>query len=1141
MNKSILANMNKSQLSNLTQYVWRRACASFIALAFCGTPIGTFAQGQNPGGTVRGWGDNQYGQCSPPAGVSNLVSIAAGYDHSLGLKNDGQVAAWGENLFGQCTVPAKLSNVVAIAAGECHSLALQRDGSVVAWGAGQTKGTLPDWGQSAVPPGLNRVVAVAAGGFHSLALRDDGTVVAWGAGEPGDSGPADCGQSTVPEGLSNAVAIAAGVYHSLALRQDGTVIGWGNDVYGQSSCPPAGLRNVIAIGAGAAHSIALRADGTVVCWGHAGDGESTPPQSLNNVVAITASYDHNLALKNDGTVVAWGWNPNGECSVPARLRGVEAVAAGGAYSLALMYAGKFAPTIVAPPLSQTAEAGSTLQLGVRASGASLLSYQWFFNGNAIAGYTNPVLCLPSVCATNAGAYSVVVSNIFGVVTGAAMLNVVSAVERRLVPGVNLAGEAASPLNMNCADSPGPAPSWTTLGPVSLSSTSQYWFDLTLPLPPQRFYRTSQAGSPLVPPVLDLRIVPAITLTGSIGGSVRVDAINQVGPTDAWFTLDTVALTNKSQLYFDTSSWRQPQRLYRQVPVPVTGPAIFNVKDLGATGIGDTSAGATNDQWAIQQALWMACTNAYGPGGGCVYLPAGTYIVCGTNIVNTNLSAGGEPCMLWFGPNPTNYTLGVSNISIFGDGIGKTIIKAKPYPTASPKNLLSTGSFAASRGTLHVYIHDLTFDGGEYLTNANYWYYSSNATPSGVFNLFADENSEDIQVERVQFKNSLFGAGGEGRQQYIGCWFENIGSYAWGGGWGAIRDTVFLNCGFAGYLTMGDIPGHPELGPGGMIMEGPGQAGTIELENCYVLGPDCTIMTTAVPAGLPLADPSYNWGAPTDIGWSSIRVNNCTFVMTNAPFYCTNFPSVWTNFYCDSKGHLQMHNCDFWNFRKNSWVLGTRLSGQDIDIRGCRFVSGNGITIGNAEYLRLEDNRFQGVFDLSAGGTLKLQLANNVFNETYGYHIATWSNTINNAVFRGNLIEGSCSIGDFGTNNWWDRNRFLGTPNTGKLSVIFGVDYHGIAHAVTSQIYTGNVFENATAKFMGSLMVSNIISGNVMETMYFYDSSPAGNLYMNNVVNHWVYGYGANLVANTNFQNLNTFIGNVNKDTGWSTSTPTNSP
>jgi hypothetical protein len=53
----------------------------------------------------------------------------------------------------------------------------------------------------------------------------------------------------------------------------------------------------------------------------------------------------------------------------------------------------------------------------------------------------------------------------------------------------------------------------------------------------------------------------------MGGSVRLDYINQFGPIDAWVTLDTVTLTNASQLYFDVSAPMQPARLYRLVPSP----------------------------------------------------------------------------------------------------------------------------------------------------------------------------------------------------------------------------------------------------------------------------------------------------------------------------------------------------------------------------------------------------------------------------------------------------------------------------------------------------------------------------------------------------------------------------------------------
>jgi hypothetical protein len=60
---------------------------------------------------------------------------------------------------------------------------------------------------------------------------------------------------------------------------------------------------------------------------------------------------------------------------------------------------------------------------------------------------------------------------------------------------------------------------------------------------------------------------AISLTGAIGSSVRVDYINAIGPTDVWVTLDTVTLTNTSQLYFDTTVSGQPRRLYRLIQAP----------------------------------------------------------------------------------------------------------------------------------------------------------------------------------------------------------------------------------------------------------------------------------------------------------------------------------------------------------------------------------------------------------------------------------------------------------------------------------------------------------------------------------------------------------------------------------------------
>ena len=67
--------------------------------------------------------------------------------------------------------------------------------------------------------------------------------------------------------------------------------------------------------------------------------------------------------------------------------------------------------------------------------------------------------------------------------------------------------------------------------------------------------------------MELGLATEIPLTGAPGSSVRVDCLNAIGPTNAWATLSTVALTNSPQLYFDLSAFRQAPRLYRLVPLP----------------------------------------------------------------------------------------------------------------------------------------------------------------------------------------------------------------------------------------------------------------------------------------------------------------------------------------------------------------------------------------------------------------------------------------------------------------------------------------------------------------------------------------------------------------------------------------------
>jgi hypothetical protein len=310
----------------------------------------------------------------------------------------------------------------------------------------------------------------------------------------------------------------------------------------------------------------------------------TPYQSLlpnvdiggnTNIIQVNVDYNGTVMTTTFKDTVTGGIaSTNWTVDIPSVVGGSTAYvgftgADGGVASIQTISWFGSTPTILIPPRTQTAEAGSAVGLSVHASGALPLSFLWYFNDtNLISWSTNSDLELTNVQISDSGAYTVVVTNVAGAVTSAPVLvSVIAAVERRPVPGVKLMGEAGSLLSVDYATSLSPAPNWTTLISVSLTSTSQYYFDLTIPLPPQRYFRAWQTGTPSVLPSLDLHLVPAITLTGNIGGSVRLDYINRFGPTDAWVTLDTVTLTNTPQLYFDISAPGQPQRLYRLVQMP----------------------------------------------------------------------------------------------------------------------------------------------------------------------------------------------------------------------------------------------------------------------------------------------------------------------------------------------------------------------------------------------------------------------------------------------------------------------------------------------------------------------------------------------------------------------------------------------
>ncbi len=281
---------------------------------------------------VIGWGDDGAHQIEPPIGTTNILSVAAGGDHSLALRRDGTILAWGDNSFGQSSPPPEATNIVGVGAGVNHSVALRADGTVLAWGD-------DSFGQTNVPVFSTNVTAIAAGGDHSVALLADGSYAIWGKKPTPFSPPTNA-----------AVAAAAGGDQTLVLFNDGTVLETDSSYLGFAKS----LSNVVAIAEGQNHALVLRRDGSVIAWGNNYYGQASVPSQVTNAVAIAAGDNQSVALLSNGSLVAWGQSQFGQDSPPA-IQHAVAAAIGGAHSLALVETAASAPApvfqLVAPSLT----------------------------------------------------------------------------------------------------------------------------------------------------------------------------------------------------------------------------------------------------------------------------------------------------------------------------------------------------------------------------------------------------------------------------------------------------------------------------------------------------------------------------------------------------------------------------------------------------------------------------------------------------------------------------------------------------------------------------------------------------------------------------------------------------------------------
>jgi alpha-tubulin suppressor-like RCC1 family protein len=270
-------------------------------------------------GLVWTWGDGDNGRLGHGntdnqnvpkrvGGLTNVTDIASGGGHSLAVVNGGSVYTWGSNHLGQLglgdhgggtdrrvpTLVGGMSGVVAVAGGYQHSLALGRDGTTMACGWNNADqlglGDTANRDTFTVVAGLRGVVDIDAGGRHSIAVTCEGEVWTWGRGAATGHGvDDDDAQWLVPTkvtgggiGEAMVVQVAAGRGHSMARTATGGLYSWGKGDSGllghgekeHLDVPRVvvdGIGVVVGMAGGSMHSLVTTAEGNVLACGSNGE------------------------------------------------------------------------------------------------------------------------------------------------------------------------------------------------------------------------------------------------------------------------------------------------------------------------------------------------------------------------------------------------------------------------------------------------------------------------------------------------------------------------------------------------------------------------------------------------------------------------------------------------------------------------------------------------------------------------------------------------------------------------------------------------------------------------------------------------------------------------------------------------------
>jgi hypothetical protein len=294
-----------------------------------------------------------------------------------------------------------------------------------------------------------------------------------------------------------------------------------------------------------------------------------------------------------------------------------------------------APTITTPPASRTVTAGNTTTFTVAAAGTAPLSYEWRYNNVAIAGATGASYTLNNVQPSNAGNYTVIVSNPYG--SASTIPAILTVTPQGIVPSV-----ISAPSSQNA--NRGSPVIFTVVAAGSAPLTYEWRFN-------------------------------NVALVGATDSSL---ALSKVQPSDAGTYV--VTITNA---YGATAS--SPAILLvagpRDAPTIVTSPSARSILAGTSTTFDVFASGTTplNYQWRFNNGLITGATNNSFTLNNAQANNAGNYTVTVTNPYG---SASTTPAVLSVTPlgvAPTITTPPASRTVTAGNATTFTVVAAGTAP------------------------------------------------------------------------------------------------------------------------------------------------------------------------------------------------------------------------------------------------------------------------------------------------------------------------------------------------------------------------------------------------------------------------------------------------------------------------------